>query len=98
MHESQTHLADDHRAPQKEEEIWTMHHCSREPPPTTIVYSQNVWMPLAPETCRKKGDSIYDVHTTELRKRLGTWLQEISSCSCLMFLPGPAWVLLSKIC
>ena len=36
--------------------------------------------------------------STEPRKRLGTWLREISSCSCLTFLPGPAWVLLSKIC
>ena len=35
---------------------------------------------------------------TEPRKSLGTWLREISSCSCLTFLPGPAWVLLSKIC
>ena len=26
-----------------------------------------------------------------------TWLGEISSCSCLTLLPGPAWVLLSKI-
>ena len=25
-----------------------------------------------------------------------TWLREISSCSCLTVLPGPAWVLLSK--
>ena len=25
-----------------------------------------------------------------------TWLREISSCSCLTFLPGPAWLLLSK--
>ena len=30
--------------------------------------------------------------------RLGTWLRDISSWSCLTFLPGPAWVLLSKIC
>ena len=38
-------------------------------------------------------------HTyTELKKSLGTWLREISSCSSLTFLPGPAWVLLSKIC
>ena len=36
--------------------------------------------------------------TTEPRKSLGTWLREISSCSSLTFLPGPAWVLLSKIC
>ena len=35
---------------------------------------------------------------TEPRKSLGTWLREISSCSCLTFLTGPAWVLLSKIC
>ena len=33
----------------------------------------------------------------ELRKSLGTWLREIDSCSCLTLLPGPAWVLLSKI-
>ena len=26
-----------------------------------------------------------------------TWLGELSSCSCLTALPGPAWVLLSKI-
>ena len=35
---------------------------------------------------------------TEPRKSLGTWLREISSCSCLTFLPGSVWVLLSKIC
>ena len=27
---------------------------------------------------------------------VGMWLGEISSCSCLTVLPGPAWVLLSK--
>ena len=26
-----------------------------------------------------------------------TWFNEICSCSCLHVLPGPAWVLLSKI-
>ena len=26
-----------------------------------------------------------------------TWLREFSSCSCVPSLPGPAWVLLSKI-
>ena len=26
------------------------------------------------------------------------WLREFCSCSCLPVLPGPAWVLLSKIC
>ena len=35
---------------------------------------------------------------TEPRKSLGTWLREISTCYCLTFLPGPAWVLRSKIC
>ena len=39
----------------------------------------------------------YIIHT-EPRKSLGTWLREFSSCSCLIFLPGLAWVLLSKIC
>ena len=28
----------------------------------------------------------------------GTWLRDISSCYCLTFLPGPAWLQLSKIC
>ena len=41
---------------------------------------------------------LYLRHTTEPRKSLGTWLREISPCSCLTVLPGPAWVLLSKIC
>ena len=36
--------------------------------------------------------------STEPRKSLGTWLREISFCSCLTFLPGSACVLLSKIC
>ena len=36
--------------------------------------------------------------STEPRKSLGTRLQEISFCSCLTFLPGPAWLLLNKIC
>ena len=27
-----------------------------------------------------------------------TWLREISACSCLTVLPGPAWVLLGKTC
>ena len=27
---------------------------------------------------------------------VSTWLREVSSCSCLTVLPGPAWVLLSK--
>ena len=38
------------------------------------------------------------VPNTEPRNSLGTWLREISSCSCLTFLRGPAWVLLSMIC
>ena len=31
-----------------------------------------------------------------IQKMVCTWLREISSCSCLTVLPGPAWVLLSK--
>ena len=42
-------------------------------------------------------DSPKHSRNTEPRKSLGTWLRDISSCSCLTFLPGPAWVLLSKI-
>ena len=35
---------------------------------------------------------------TEGEIKVCTWLREISSCSCLTVLPGPAWVLLSKTC
>ena len=35
---------------------------------------------------------------TEMKFNLCTWFGEISSCSCLTVLPGPAWVLLNKIC
>ena len=35
--------------------------------------------------------------TTELPNMVCMWLWEICSCSCLSVLPGPAWVLLSKI-
>ena len=34
---------------------------------------------------------------TEAPEKACTWLGEISSCSCITFLPCPAWVLLSKI-
>ena len=34
---------------------------------------------------------------TEVPKMVCTCLREICSCSCLPILPGPAWVLLSKI-
>ena len=34
---------------------------------------------------------------TEIRFNLCTWLGEISSCSCLTVLPGPAWVLLKSV-
>ena len=36
--------------------------------------------------------------TTEGVIKVCTWLREISSCSCLTVLPGPAWVLLIKTC
>ena len=36
--------------------------------------------------------------STEMRFNLCTWLGEFSSCSCLTVLPGPARVLLNKIC
>ena len=35
---------------------------------------------------------------TEMRFILCTWLGEISSCSFLTVLPGPAWVLFNKFC
>ena len=36
--------------------------------------------------------------STEWEIKVCTWLREISFCSCLTLLPGPAWVLLSKTC
>ena len=36
-------------------------------------------------------------HHTKISLKDGTRLHEISSCSCLTDLPGPAWVMLSKI-
>ena len=42
--------------------------------------------------------SFADKVHTEMRFNLCTWLGEISSCSCLTVLPGPAWVLPNKIC
>ena len=36
------------------------------------------------------------IRNTERQIKVCTWLQEISSCSCLTVLPGPTWVLLSK--
>ena len=30
--------------------------------------------------------------STEPRKKVGTWLRDISSWPCLAFLPGPAWL------
>ena len=39
-----------------------------------------------------------DPTSTEMRFILCTWLGELSSCSCLTVLPGPAWVMLKKFC
>ena len=39
-----------------------------------------------------------DFVRTEGEIKVCTWLREICSCSCLTVLPGPAWVLLNKIC
>ena len=38
------------------------------------------------------------IWSTEIGWKTCTWLREICSCYCLHVLPGPAWVLLSKIC
>ena len=35
---------------------------------------------------------------TEIGKRVCAWLREICSCSWITVLPGPAWLLLNKIC
>ena len=38
-----------------------------------------------------------NISCTEDPEKACTWLRELSSCSCLNALPGPAWDLLSKI-
>ena len=40
---------------------------------------------------------VMETHYTEATEKAWTWLGEISSCSCLTYLPGTAWILLSKI-
>ncbi len=45
-------------------------------------------------TIRRKNDPLSGLSFAQVC----TWFQEISSCSCLTVLPGPAWVLLSKTC
>ena len=40
----------------------------------------------------------YPPPSTEFGQKDGTWLREISSCSWVTALPGPAWLLLNKIC
>ena len=64
-----------------------------------------MFVPMRKKTYHKEWEGKVDVyfnqriiHTTEMRFILCTWLGEISSCSCLAVLPGPAWVLLNKIC
>ena len=40
----------------------------------------------------------YGKSHTEIGWKACTWLREVCYCSCLPVLPGPAWVLLNKIC
>ena len=74
---------------------------------TVICKFENCWLafPFCVDSVGKLGIPLSsrlvwqaNVHHTEPRRSLGTWLREFSTCSCLAFLPGPAWVLLSKIC
>ena len=51
------------------------------------------------DECYFRNQVVSDLRqSTETRFNLSTWLGEISSCSCLTVLTGPAWVLLNKIC
>ena len=47
--------------------------------------------------CMRRRRHITTIYT-ERQIKVCTWLREISSCSCLTALSGPAWVLLSKTC
>ena len=44
------------------------------------------------------GSSVLSCKNTEPWIKVCTWLWEVSSCSCLTVVPGPAWLLLNKIC
>ena len=63
--------------------------CTRTPARLGTKRAQGIRMRRATSRCNY-------LLCTQLRKNLGMRLREISSCSCLTVLPGPAWVLLSK--
>ena len=46
------------------------------------------------EICRAHAVNNWGYVCTEPRKMVCTWLHDISSWSCLAFMPGPAWLLL----
>ena len=48
--------------------------------------NRSIWN--SPESHIPCSHSLY----TEPRKKVGTWLRDISSCPCLAFLTGPAWL------
>ena len=70
----------------------------------TLAYSDNFLLSRGCHCKRTREALCYAKYSykgfigTEMRYNLCTWLGEISSCSCLTVLPGPAWVLLNKIC
>ena len=67
--------------------------CGRDDDATNVTVAHNMTAVSATE---RKADN--RTKCTEPGKSLGTWLREISSCSCLTVLPGPAWLLLNNIC
>ena len=40
----------------------------------------------------------FEVNCTEISNKACTWFREVCSCCSLTALPGPAWVLFSRIC
>ena len=62
----------------------------------SFFFPMSLW--LLPSTfCQAPSGKRSKSSYTEGEIKVCTWLREISSCSCLTVLPGPAWVLLSKI-
>ena len=59
---------------------------------TTLI---NLWPGALPLSMPHRGFQL-QLGYTEGEIKVCTWLGEISSCSCLTVLPGPAWLLLSK--
>ena len=58
-----------------------------------LIGSMRSWSDVIFRLILSWNNSLGKINHTEMRFNLCTWLGEISSCSCLTVLPGPAWVM-----